>query len=106
MLSINKFVKHIANTRLSITNIIYILRIKLPLYSSLYFLFRYSLKEVHTNIEAMSRLTDHILYEIEYSLDPNLITAQNLLKNLQNRNLYKFVGSYNLNVVSIKIELL
>ncbi|XP_050434424.1 deoxynucleoside triphosphate triphosphohydrolase SAMHD1 [Adelges cooleyi] len=61
---------------------------------------KYSLKEVHTNIEAMSRLTDHILYEIEYSLDPNLITAQNLLKNLQNRNLYKFVGSYNLNVIN------
>lgn len=62
---------------------------------------RFCLNEVHTNIEAMSYLTDHILYNIQYSHDPNLKEAKSLLKRLLTRHLYKFVGSYNLLIVSI-----
>jgi hypothetical protein len=59
------------------------------------------LNEAHTNIEAMSYLTDHILYDIQYSHDPNLKEAKILLNRLLSRDLYKFVGSYNLLIVSI-----
>jgi len=65
--------------------------------------FRFGLNAAHTNIEAMSRLTDHILYDIQYSHDPNLEDAKSLLNRLYTRHLYKFIGSYNLIFVSIKI---
>jgi len=62
------------------------------------------LNEAHTNIEAMSRLTDHILYDIQYSHDPNLEEAKSLLNRLHTRHLYKFIGSYNLIFVSIMLN--
>lgn len=63
--------------------------------------FRFCLNEAHTNIEAMSHLSDHILYDIQYSHDPNLEEAKSLLNRLLTRHLYKFVGSFNLLFVSI-----
>lgn len=68
-----------------------------------YIFFRFGLNEAHTNIEAMSRLTDHILYDIQYSHDPNLEEAKSLLNRLHTRHLYKFIGSYNLIFVSIML---
>lgn len=58
------------------------------------------MNEAHTNVEAMSYLTDHILYDIQYSLDPNLEEAKHLLNRLHMRHLYKCIGSYNLLFVS------
>lgn len=49
----------------------------------------------------MSRLTDHIFYDIQYSLDPNLEEARSLLNRVHTRHLYQFIGSYNLILVSI-----
>lgn len=63
--------------------------------------FRFRLNEAHTNNEAMSYLTDHIFYDIQYSQDPNLEEAKSLLKRVHTRNLYKFICSYNLIFVSI-----
>lgn len=65
------------------------------------FIFRFYLNETQTNIEAMSYLTDHILYDIQYSNDPNLEEAKSLLNRLHTRNLYKLINSYNLILVSI-----
>lgn len=62
------------------------------------------MNEAHTNIEAMSRLTDHILYDIQYSHDPNLEEAKSLLNRLFTRHLYKYIGSYNLIFVSIMLS--
>lgn len=59
------------------------------------------MNEAHTNIEAMSRLTDHILYDIQYSHEPNLAEARSLLHRLHTRHLYHLIGSYNLTFVSI-----
>lgn len=70
----------------------------------IYIFFRFGLNEAHTNIEAMSRLTDHILYDIQYSHDPNLEEAKSLLNRLHTRHLYKFIGSYNLIFVSIMLN--
>lgn len=67
--------------------------------------FRFGLNEAHTNIEAMSRLTDHILCDIQYSHDPNLEEAKSLLNRLHTRHLYKFIGSYNLIFVSIILNI-
>lgn len=66
----------------------------------LYIIFRFRLNEVHTNIEAMACLTDHIIYDIQYSHDPNLEEAKNLLNQLHTRHLYNLIGSYNLIFVS------
>lgn len=49
----------------------------------------------------MSRLTDHILYDIQYSHEPNLAEARSLLHRLHTRHLYHLIGSYNLTFVSI-----
>lgn len=66
-----------------------------------HFSFRFYLNEAHTNIEAMSCLTDHILYDIQYSHDPNLEAAKQLLNRVHMRHLYTFIGSYNLLFVSM-----
>lgn len=64
---------------------------------------KFALNETHTNIEAMSRLTDHILCDIQYSNDPKLEEAKSLLNRLQTRHLYKFIGSYNLIFINKEI---
>uniref|UniRef100_A0A1B6F1L0 HD/PDEase domain-containing protein n=1 Tax=Cuerna arida TaxID=1464854 RepID=A0A1B6F1L0_9HEMI len=56
------------------------------------------LKEAHRNPESLSRLTDHVFYDILYSTDKSLSQAKELLQRVLKRDLYKFVGSYNLPV--------
>lgn len=51
----------------------------------------------------MSHLTDHILYNIQYSDDPNLKAAKTLLDRIHTRRLYKLIRSYNLILVSKKV---
>lgn len=53
----------------------------------------------------MSCLTDHIMYDIQYSNDPNLEEAKSLLNRLNTRHLYKLIGSYNLIFVSIILKI-
>lgn len=48
----------------------------------------------------MACLTDHIMYDIQYSHDPNLEEAKSLLNRLHTRHLYHLIGSYNLIFVS------
>ena len=43
-------------------------------------------------MEAFTKLTDNIFLEILYSTDPNLDDARTILKKIESRNLYKFVG--------------
>lgn len=48
---------------------------------------------IHNNDpELFMRLTDNILYEIEYSNNPSLTTSQKIIQRIHNRDLYKFVG--------------
>ncbi|XP_036040708.1 deoxynucleoside triphosphate triphosphohydrolase SAMHD1 [Onychomys torridus] len=44
------------------------------------------------DMEAFTKLTDNIFLEILYSTDPKLSEARNILRNIENRNLYKYLG--------------
>lgn len=44
------------------------------------------------DMEAFSKLTDNIFLEILYSTDPQLSEARNILRNIECRNLYKYLG--------------
>ncbi|XP_028637854.1 deoxynucleoside triphosphate triphosphohydrolase SAMHD1 isoform X1 [Grammomys surdaster] len=44
------------------------------------------------DMEAFTKLTDNILLEILYSSDPQLSEAQSILRNIECRNLYKYLG--------------
>ncbi|XP_028905381.1 deoxynucleoside triphosphate triphosphohydrolase SAMHD1 [Ornithorhynchus anatinus] len=44
------------------------------------------------DMEAYSKLTDHIFLEILHSSDPNLAEAQEILRKVERRELYKYVG--------------
>ncbi|XP_055458178.1 deoxynucleoside triphosphate triphosphohydrolase SAMHD1 isoform X2 [Psammomys obesus] len=44
------------------------------------------------DMEAFTKLTDNIFLEILYSTDPNLSEAQSILRNIEHRNLYKYLG--------------
>ncbi|XP_037668332.1 deoxynucleoside triphosphate triphosphohydrolase SAMHD1 isoform X1 [Choloepus didactylus] len=44
------------------------------------------------DMEAFTKLTDNIFLEILYSTDPRLDAAKQILKNIEYRNLYKYVG--------------
>lgn len=44
------------------------------------------------DMEAFTKLTDNILLQILYSADPRLSEAQSILRNIECRNLYKYLG--------------
>lgn len=44
------------------------------------------------DMEAFTKLTDNIFLEILHSTDPNLSEAREILKKIECRNLYKYVG--------------
>nr|XP_045012444.1 deoxynucleoside triphosphate triphosphohydrolase SAMHD1 isoform X2 [Jaculus jaculus] len=44
------------------------------------------------DMEAFTKLTDNIFLEILYSTDPNLCGAREILRNIECRKLYKYVG--------------
>lgn len=53
---------------------------------------KYHISTAIDDMEAYSKLTDNIFLEILYSTDPKLDAARGLLKNIERRCLYKFVG--------------
>lgn len=69
----------------------------------------FKLSEAHTDVRAFCKLTDHILYAIEYSADPRLGPAQRILQRLHKRQLYSPLGTFNVskavNADSIKEKL-
>ncbi|XP_017366770.1 deoxynucleoside triphosphate triphosphohydrolase SAMHD1 [Cebus imitator] len=53
---------------------------------------KYSISTAIDDMEAYTKLTDNIFLEILYSTDPKLKAAQEILKSIEYRNLYKYVG--------------
>ena len=53
------------------------------------------------DMEAYSKLNDTIFNIIEFSSDPNLQKAQELLHRIHTRDLYKFVGQADRNTESV-----
>ena len=60
------------------------------------FLFRYRLSEAHSHADALSRMTDHIFYDILYSTKADFEEARKLLQRILRRDLYKNVAYRNL----------
>jgi len=58
-------------------------------------LFSYQLSEAHKHTEALSRMTDHIFYDILYSVEEDFKQARELLHRILKRDLYKFVACKN-----------
>ncbi|XP_059886808.1 deoxynucleoside triphosphate triphosphohydrolase SAMHD1 isoform X2 [Delphinus delphis] len=53
---------------------------------------KYHISTAIDDMEAFTKLTDNIFLEILYSADPKLDAARAILKKIECRNLYKFVG--------------
>ncbi|XP_020030850.1 deoxynucleoside triphosphate triphosphohydrolase SAMHD1 [Castor canadensis] len=53
---------------------------------------KYRISTAIDDMEAFTKLTDNIFLEILYSTDPKLSVAQEILRNIEYRNLYKYVG--------------
>uniref|UniRef100_A0A2K6F6L7 SAM and HD domain containing deoxynucleoside triphosphate triphosphohydrolase 1 n=1 Tax=Propithecus coquereli TaxID=379532 RepID=A0A2K6F6L7_PROCO len=53
---------------------------------------KYRISTSIDDMEAFTKLTDNIFLEILYSTDPKLDAAREILKNIEYRNLYKYVG--------------
>ncbi|KAF0874296.1 deoxynucleoside triphosphate triphosphohydrolase SAMHD1 [Crocuta crocuta] len=53
---------------------------------------KYHISTAIDDMEAFTKLTDNIFLEILYSSDPKLEAAREILKKIEYRNLYKFVG--------------
>ncbi|KAF4023613.1 hypothetical protein G4228_015186 [Cervus hanglu yarkandensis] len=53
---------------------------------------KYRISTAIDDMEAFTKLTDNIFLEILYSTDPRLDAARTILKKIESRNLYKFVG--------------
>jgi hypothetical protein len=60
------------------------------------YLFRYRLSEAHSHADALSRMTDHIFYDILYSTKADFEEARKLLLRILRRDLYKIVACRNL----------
>ncbi|KAK3567733.1 hypothetical protein QTP86_024055, partial [Hemibagrus guttatus] len=52
----------------------------------------YKMSEAIDDMEAYTKLTDHVFEQILYSSNPDLLEARTILKNVLCRNLYKCVG--------------
>ncbi|XP_042550225.1 deoxynucleoside triphosphate triphosphohydrolase SAMHD1 isoform X1 [Dipodomys spectabilis] len=53
---------------------------------------KYHISTAIDDMEAFTKLTDNVFLEILYSSDPRLSAAREILKNIECRNLYKYVG--------------
>uniref|UniRef100_A0A9L0IHA4 Deoxynucleoside triphosphate triphosphohydrolase SAMHD1 n=1 Tax=Equus asinus TaxID=9793 RepID=A0A9L0IHA4_EQUAS len=53
---------------------------------------KYHISTAIDDMEAFTKLTDNIFLEILYSTDPKLDAARKILKKIEYRNLYKYVG--------------
>uniref|UniRef100_A0A8D2DER9 Deoxynucleoside triphosphate triphosphohydrolase SAMHD1 n=1 Tax=Sciurus vulgaris TaxID=55149 RepID=A0A8D2DER9_SCIVU len=53
---------------------------------------KYHISTAIDDMEAFTKLTDNIFLEILHSTDPKLDAARRILKNIESRNLYTFVG--------------
>lgn len=53
---------------------------------------KYRISTAIDDMEAFTKLTDNIFLEILHSTDPNLDAAREVLKNIECRNLYKYLG--------------
>ncbi|XP_006144165.1 deoxynucleoside triphosphate triphosphohydrolase SAMHD1 [Tupaia chinensis] len=53
---------------------------------------KYHISTAIDDMEAFTKLTDNIFLEILHSTDPRLDAAREILKNIEYRNLYKYVG--------------
>ncbi|KAM5245894.1 deoxynucleoside triphosphate triphosphohydrolase SAMHD1 [Ctenodactylus gundi] len=53
---------------------------------------KYHISTAIDDMEAFTKLTDNIFLEILYSTDPKLEAAREVLRNIEYRNLYKYVG--------------
>ncbi|XP_011364888.1 deoxynucleoside triphosphate triphosphohydrolase SAMHD1 isoform X1 [Pteropus medius] len=53
---------------------------------------KYHISTAIDDMEAFTKLTDNIFLEILYSTDPKLDEAREILKKIEHRNLYKYVG--------------
>lgn len=53
---------------------------------------KYHISTAIDDMEAYTRLTDNVFLEILYSTDPKLEAAREILKKIECRNLYKYVG--------------
>ncbi|XP_075384909.1 deoxynucleoside triphosphate triphosphohydrolase SAMHD1-like isoform X1 [Tenrec ecaudatus] len=53
---------------------------------------RYHISTAIDDMEAFTKLTDNVFLEILYSTDPKLDAAREILKNIEGRQLYKYVG--------------
>ncbi|XP_008993677.3 deoxynucleoside triphosphate triphosphohydrolase SAMHD1 isoform X3 [Callithrix jacchus] len=53
---------------------------------------KYCISTAIDDMEAYTKLTDNIFLEILYSTDPKLKAAREILKSIEYRNLYKYVG--------------
>ncbi|XP_052040091.1 deoxynucleoside triphosphate triphosphohydrolase SAMHD1 isoform X2 [Apodemus sylvaticus] len=53
---------------------------------------KFSISTAIDDMEAFTKLTDNIFLEILYSEDPRLSEAQSILRNIECRNLYKYLG--------------
>lgn len=65
---------------------------------------KYHISTAIDDMEAFTKLTDNIFLEILYSTDPNLNDARTILKKIESRNLYKFVGETQPMIQRIKKE--
>ncbi|XP_032275339.1 deoxynucleoside triphosphate triphosphohydrolase SAMHD1 [Phoca vitulina] len=53
---------------------------------------KYNISTAIDDMEAFTKLTDNIFLEILYSSDPKLDAAREILRKIEYRNLYKYVG--------------
>ncbi|XP_047394791.1 deoxynucleoside triphosphate triphosphohydrolase SAMHD1 isoform X1 [Sciurus carolinensis] len=53
---------------------------------------KYHISTAIDDMEAFTKLTDNVFLEILHSTDPKLDAARRILKNIESRNLYTFVG--------------
>ncbi|XP_053527188.1 deoxynucleoside triphosphate triphosphohydrolase SAMHD1 isoform X2 [Artibeus jamaicensis] len=65
---------------------------------------KYHISTAIDDMEAYTKLTDNIFLEILYSTDPQLDAAREILKKIECRNLYKYVGQVLLSGEKEKLE--
>ncbi|XP_036899901.1 deoxynucleoside triphosphate triphosphohydrolase SAMHD1 isoform X2 [Sturnira hondurensis] len=65
---------------------------------------KYHISTAIDDMEAFTKLTDNIFLEILYSTDPQLDAAREILRKIECRNLYKYVGQVLLSGENQKLE--
>lgn len=61
-----------------------------------------SLKDAHKHREVYSKLTDHILYNIQYSHEDGLKRSRRIFENIERRKLYTFLGRRRVDLNSLE----